>query len=133
MSNTKYHTIDPEILESLNLSKARINHLVQLLHPSNPFTPDKTISKSLRTPRQQSTLLPVLIPTTRKIKHNVTTLDSVEESSRSNRSHNKSKDLKTSRGAKINIPVNMSLAEKLEDIQANRRYRSRNPEKSSRQ
>lgn len=110
MSNTKYHTIDPQILESLNLSKARINHLVQLLHPSNPFTPDKTISKSLRTPRHQSTLLPVLIPTTRKTNHNSITLDSVDEGSRSNRSNNKSKDSKTSRGAKINISVNLELA-----------------------
>lgn len=125
MSNTKYHTIDPLILDSLKLNKERINHIVQLLHPSNPFTPDKTISKSLRSPRQQSTVLPFLLPTTRKIKHNVTSLESVEED-------NRSRDFKTSRGAKINIPVNMNLADKLEDIQASKRYRSRNPEKSSR-
>lgn len=32
MSESKYHTIDPLILETLNLNQQRMNHILNIIH-----------------------------------------------------------------------------------------------------
>jgi hypothetical protein len=43
----KYHTIDPLILETLNLNERRMNHILDILHGREPREYPKTERKSV--------------------------------------------------------------------------------------
>lgn len=47
MSAAKYHTIDPLILETLNLNEKRMNHILDILHGRPPQQYPKTERKSI--------------------------------------------------------------------------------------
>ncbi len=47
MTDSKYHTIDPLILETLNLNEKRMNHIFDILHerPSKNEKPNIKLQK----------------------------------------------------------------------------------------
>ncbi len=75
MSEDKYHTIDPLILETLNLNEKRMNYILDILHGRNPKEPPRTErkphykslskNKTIATITHDDSMLP-LIPTTNK-------------------------------------------------------------------
>lgn len=74
MSEDKYHTIDPLILETLNLNEKRMNYILDILHGRDPKEHPRTErkhykslskNKTIATITHDDSMLP-LIPTTTK-------------------------------------------------------------------
>lgn len=79
----KYHTIDPLILETLNLNETRMNQILDILHGKPPKqhspTPRKYINRSYAKESSQPSIsqneesLPPILLNRRKIKKEPTT------------------------------------------------------------
>lgn len=77
MSEGKYQTLDPLILETLNLNERRMNHILDILHgrepkeyPKTDRRPHKSISKNktIATFTQDDSILPPITISNRKRK-----------------------------------------------------------------
>lgn len=78
MSEGKYHTIDPLILETLNLNEKRMNYILDILHGRDPKEhprterkqPAKSLSKNktIATISMDDSALPLIPITNRRAK-----------------------------------------------------------------
>jgi hypothetical protein len=76
MSEDKYHTIDPLILETLNLNEKRMNYILDILHGRDPKEHPRTErkhqykslskNKTIATITHDDSMLPLIPTTTRK-------------------------------------------------------------------
>lgn len=75
MSEDKYHTIDPLILETLNLNEKRMNYILDILHGREPKEHPRTErkhykslskNKTIATITHDDSMLPLIQTTARK-------------------------------------------------------------------
>lgn len=76
MSEEKYHTIDPLILETLNLNEKRMNYILDILHGRDPKEQPRTErkqnykslskNKTIATINHDDSMLPIIPTNNRK-------------------------------------------------------------------